>query len=367
MFYQHCSCNKCKLIWSSKVTELTIGWDIGGAHMKAVLLDHDGQMLSAVQQPCPLWMGLEQLTMAANSILKSFTLETININHTITMTGELVDLFSDRETGVKEIAQYMANLLQGDIWFYQITDEPKLRFLQLAQVAQHAHTIASANWHASATWLAKQLKAAILVDIGSTTTDIIAIKDAQIKLSGTTDAQRMQLGSLIYTGVVRTPVMAVSQILTVDNNQTHIAAEHFATMADVYRLTEELPENADMSNTADGADKSMKASAKRLARMVGHDLNDKSMDVWRDLAHDCRDRQINFLSATIRRQIEPGMTIIGAGAGVFLVEVLAKQLGHEYQTMDRFLDSVLTKEALQQVITCFPAYAVAQLFIGCKQ
>ena len=41
-----------------------IGWDIGGAHLKAVLLDANGNVLNIKQLPCPLWRGLHELDSA---------------------------------------------------------------------------------------------------------------------------------------------------------------------------------------------------------------------------------------------------------------------------------------------------------------
>jgi len=35
-----------------------IGWDVGGAHLKAVLINAQGQVLHAKQVYCPLWRGL---------------------------------------------------------------------------------------------------------------------------------------------------------------------------------------------------------------------------------------------------------------------------------------------------------------------
>ena len=40
-----------------------IGWDIGGAHVKACLLQN-GQVLDVAQWGCPLWQGLDHLTRA---------------------------------------------------------------------------------------------------------------------------------------------------------------------------------------------------------------------------------------------------------------------------------------------------------------
>ena len=36
-----------------------MGWDIGGAHLKAVMLDAKGDVVSSIQLPCPLWKGLD--------------------------------------------------------------------------------------------------------------------------------------------------------------------------------------------------------------------------------------------------------------------------------------------------------------------
>ena len=40
----------------------TLGWDIGGAHLKAVLLNADGELLGTLQVACPLWRGLDNLS-----------------------------------------------------------------------------------------------------------------------------------------------------------------------------------------------------------------------------------------------------------------------------------------------------------------
>jgi uncharacterized hydantoinase/oxoprolinase family protein len=43
-----------------------IGWDIGGAHVKAVLLDKNGTISKVLQRPCPLWQGMEFLKQAVD-------------------------------------------------------------------------------------------------------------------------------------------------------------------------------------------------------------------------------------------------------------------------------------------------------------
>ena len=65
--------------------------------------------------------------------------------------------------------------------------------------------------------------------------------------------------------------MAVAESVPFGGRRQRLMAEHFATMADVHRLTGELPEDADQLPTADGRGKTVEESARRLARMLGRD------------------------------------------------------------------------------------------------
>jgi (4-(4-[2-(gamma-L-glutamylamino)ethyl]phenoxymethyl)furan-2-yl)methanamine synthase len=148
-----------------------------------------------------------------------------------------------------------------------------------------------------------------------------------------------------------------------------VMAEYFATVADVYRLTGELEEAADMAETADGKGKSLQESARRLARMVGHDVEDKSMPVWIQLAFSCRTVQLTQLKNAVLKHIKPNMALIGAGAGSFLVKALADELKAPYLSINAILASKMpTKSECPQALeVCFPAYAVAQLCIKANQ
>ena len=107
-----------------------IGWDIGGAHVKAALLDTQGQVVKVYQQPCPLWKGLDQLRLAVTEIMHDLPSE--QFRHAVTMTGELVDLFANRDDGVAQIIATMSALLANDDVFIFAG---KTGFLNAAQVA----------------------------------------------------------------------------------------------------------------------------------------------------------------------------------------------------------------------------------------
>ena len=346
-----------------KVASQIIGWDIGGAHLKAVLLDAKGEVVNCLQLPCPLWKGLDYLQRAILYALQAFKIEPSKVCHAITMTGELVDLFENRQQGVGEIAKVASELLGERVWFYAANNG----FVNMLDVPQHTLYIASSNWHASASALAKNVNDALFVDIGSTTTDIIVIQGGKVLSAGLSDAYRMQADSLVYTGVVRTPIMALTQKIVFDGVETNVAAEFFATMADVYRLTGELA--TDAADAADGKGKTQLESARRLARMIGYDVYnndfDKDAEKWIKLAFACRNLHLQQIKTAMLKQLKPNMTIIGAGAGVFLVKTIAEDLNSNFiqaweQASIRSAD--LIDLSLQHDIgVCFPAYAVAYL------
>ena len=358
-----------------------IGWDIGGAHLKAVMLDANGGLQHCIQLPCPLWRGLNELETAIEAAFSLMQVRPDQALHAVTMTGELVDLFPNRHAGVCEIAKCAVNLLGQNTFFYAANNSPNNGFVQFKHVAENAAKIASTNWHASARLLAEYVPDALFIDIGSTTSDIIPIAHRKVALQDCSDASRMQQDTLVYTGVVRTPIMALGQKVTIDHNsvttEMNIAAEFFATMADVYRLTGELPVENDMAETADGKGKSQQESARRLARMVGYDVEDQPIETWIKLAFAFRDLQLKQLKTAILKHLKPDTPIIGAGAGSFLVKVLSAELGCEYRSLiDILTPNIFKPDILKSDIAsnhmlnisqqadleiCFPAYAVARL------
>jgi len=337
----------------------TLGWDVGGAHLKAALLDASGQVRQVIQVPCPLWRGIEQLQIAIRLILSQ--LDQPAIEHAVTMTGELVDIFPNRAKGVSQIADLLCQELDGRVAFYA----GDKGFIAIADVAYNTSSIASANWLASSCWLASQIPDALFVDIGSTTADLILLKAGKPQARGANDAQRMQYQELVYTGVVRTPLMAIAQQIPFAGELVMVAAEYFATSADIYRLTSDLNEAEDMADTADGGDKSLEASARRLARMVGHDVDDAPMSAWICLAQAFKQRQLHQLAeaasrAYSRNLLNQDAPIIGAGAGSFLAKQLALQLERPYINAASLLENT-DSDLAGWINVCLPACAVAAL------
>ncbi len=344
----------------------SIGWDVGGAHLKAAHLNQAGEVLAVYQAPCPLWQGLIVLEQAVEAILAKLPKQPKQ--HALTMTGELVDLFSDRATGVREIIALMQRLLPAQILLIYAG---RAGFLSSDAIKpEQIEDIASANWLASASYAAQQVSQAVFVDIGSTTTDILLLDKGNVAALGYTDFQRLRTNELVYSGLVRTAVMAVAQSVMFAGTRTGIMSEYFATMADVYRLTNELNKKHDQSETADGAEKTVPASARRLARMVGCNIHEFTMTQWQQLAFSLREQQLSRIQDACAQHLsrlsdKQGTVLVGAGIGRFLVQDIAVRLQLDYVDFNHL--SIVHKGQMDmQPADCAPAVAVAFLAIERK-
>jgi len=338
-----------------------MGWDIGGAHLKAACFQPGSGLIAVYQQPCQLWKGIDKLHEAVQDILDESTMPISR--HVLTMTGELVDLFDGRDDGVKQILAAMKRLLpNSEVMVYA----GKAGFLRMDDVnANHYPSIASANWLASATWAAQSIGCGLFVDIGSTTTDILLLNDGKVMAEGYTDYQRLISQEMIYTGIVRTAVMAVAQSAQDEGKEVGLMAEYFATMADVYRLTGELNELYDQTDTTDGSEKTVAASAKRLARMIGCDYSDNELPRWQLFANNLRHQQLTRIQSACERQVNriqlpKNAPLIGAGVGRFLVKQIALTLDRTYLDFSDLFSGIGILPG-HAAADCAPAVAVACL------
>jgi len=337
-----------------------IGWDIGGAHLKMASIDHSGAVNFAQQMATPLWKGLDSLENAMSKMHKQITVD--SVTHTITMTAELADIFKDRRSGVEELTGFLGSHFdKQDFQLYAGNSG----LIKAVEANSHITDIASANWHATASFVAQNIDEGVLIDIGSTTTDIIPFVSGQLLNTAYTDHERLRANELVYTGIIRTPVMAVVNKIFCDGQWQNIAAENFSTMADIYRLTDELNELDDMMPTADGAGKTPCDSARRLVRMVGLDLEDE------DDIHPCIEMATHIAASHLeiineslskvlsRSESKRTKCLVGAGAGRFLVRKLASKNNLKY--ID-FTDLVsYPKQEEQRVLSCAAAVSVAQI------
>jgi (4-(4-[2-(gamma-L-glutamylamino)ethyl]phenoxymethyl)furan-2-yl)methanamine synthase len=323
-----------------------IGWDVGGAHVKAARVQA-GVLVDVVQWPCPLWQGLPHLEQVLNQAAQRWP-DLADCQHAVTMTGEMVDCFEHREDGVQRIATLLAQRLPAPLFYTHDNG-----WCQATQAAAQWQHIASANWLATASCCAQALAPprapgaaqtlaktsapmppqgeGVLIDIGSTTTDLVAFRHGQVLTAQRSDVQRLASAELVYQGVVRTPLCALAQRVPWRDVQHNVMNEFFATTADVYRLTGELAAEHDQHPSADGANKDSAHTHARLARMVGLDARDGTAADWLAFAQAWRAAQVAELRGQLRRVVAahalgPQAWVVAAGCGAFLVADLCSVL-----------------------------------------
>jgi (4-(4-[2-(gamma-L-glutamylamino)ethyl]phenoxymethyl)furan-2-yl)methanamine synthase len=339
------------------------GWDVGGAHVKVSVVTRAGVLDDVAQWACPLWQGIAHLERVIDNMFERWPhAAESSARHAVSMTGEMVDLFTDRAEGVRTLSRTLAQRLgprtlffAGDAW------------LARSACADGWRKVASANWLATAQWVAACVPNALLVDIGSTTTDIIPIVDGKVMARGLNDADRLVSGELVYQGVVRTPLCGIAHRIAFRGETTGVMNEWFATTADVYRLTGELWAAHDQHASADNGPKTESASRARIARTIGRDAADASDAEWRRFAQTWRLAQLRVLEANLarvgaRHAALLHAPVVGAGCGRFLAAALAREEARGYVDFARLAHVASDElERAEWVSTCAPSVAVALL------
>ncbi|MEL7338422.1 MAG: hydantoinase/oxoprolinase family protein, partial [Planctomycetota bacterium] len=216
------------------------GIDIGGANIKLCNAAGNHQQVSFA-----MWRQHHQLQQQLTEmLLQHESLDTL----LVTMTGELADCFDSRSQGVMHIADAARGAATNcgcDLFFYDL----RSGWLGHYEVTSNIHTIAAANWHATGQWLAQRVadpaSLTLLVDIGSTTTDLIPMRGGAIVGDCKTDFERAASGQLVYIGVDRTPLCGLLNHVRVnDREDVAVFNELFATMDDAMRIVvSDLPSN----------------------------------------------------------------------------------------------------------------------------
>jgi probable H4MPT-linked C1 transfer pathway protein len=335
---------------------ITAGYDVGGAHLKVALADN-GRIVAVQQIACPLWQGLDRLDAA---FAEAASLTRRAQARAVTMTGELCELFPDRPTGVRVILDRLAPLLAPAfaVWL------GREGLGTVAAAEARPMLAASTNFLASSALIAARLPDALLVDMGSTTTDIIAIVGGRAAPHGITDGERLATGELVYTGLTRTDVSSVSRRARWRGVDQRLAAGGFATMADVRRVLGELSDDVDQHATADGRGKSTNESLARLARCYGRDTQDATHEEWRAAARDIADQQMLDIEAAMREvlaahRLPDRAPIVAAGIGAAQVETLAARLGLCSVAFGTVAGA--TDDCVAWATRCAPAVALAML------
>jgi (4-(4-[2-(gamma-L-glutamylamino)ethyl]phenoxymethyl)furan-2-yl)methanamine synthase len=273
-----------------------VGIDVGGANVKVV----DGR--DVFIHYCPLW---------TNAPLKDLLLthRSGSDRAAVVMSGELADCFLNKMEGIHWICSQVLEAFPG-ARFYG-TDA---RFH-----TDPVRELAAANWLVSADFLKNRYPGAVLVDIGSTTTDIIPLSRFE-GLKGLTDLQRLQRGYLIYTGMLRTTVPALVRSVSIDGTDTPVSSEYFACSGDAHLVLGHIAPGDYTTDAPDNKEKTMDAARRRLARVVCADPGEIGPDGADQVARAFWKAQKELIVNGIRRVCEESGSgsVLFAGIGAHL-------------------------------------------------
>ena len=331
---------------------MTIGWDIGGVNTKvargagAVVLAARGRPFELQRAPETLVAVLRELAHAIDAGEPE--------THAVTMTAELSQMFRTKREGVAFVLDAVEAAFGCDRLRVFTVDG---HFVPPDEARRRPLDVAAANWAATAHAVAGLHPDALLIDVGTTTTDVIPLAAGRVAAHGRTDPDRLASGELVYTGAVRTPVEAIVSEVPYGDATAAVSAEGFATIGDVHVWRGALNPADYTVPAADGRAVTRELSGERLARVVCADREMLDIAAISKLADFVADAQAARIAAAARRVAarHPHIrTAVVAGLGTFIASAAARRAG---------LDVVeLGSEIGGPAAVCAPAAAVALLW-----
>ncbi len=271
----------------------------------------------------------------------------------VTMTAELSQMFRSKREGVAFVLDAMEAAFPAALIRVFTVDG---RFVSPAEGRQQPLAVAAANWAATAHAVAAQHPDALLVDIGTTSTDIIPIVAGRVVAAGHTDPERLASGELVYTGVLRTPIEALASHVAIGAQHVGVSAEGFALAGDVHLWRGDLAPEDYSVPTPDGRPATREFSAERLARVVCADRELLSEAAISSIAAALAEAQQARITAAMTRVVaaHPSLRIaVVTGLGAFLGVAAARAAGLQVVRLAEELGAAAAR--------CAPAAAVALL------
>lgn len=318
-----------------------IGLDIGGANTDCTIIEIKNDEIVSMKNDreyFPMWKDSDRLQDA----LKKLTRDDQDIDTVcVSMTAELADGYSSKKEGVLDISRQVMNAFCGKQIFF-VTFEGLKSYDELQNNPLSA---AAANWIGTTEIIKYIEKDAIFMDMGSTTTDIIPIKNQKEIASGHSDLERLSTGELIYTGMLRTNLASIVHHVPVHQKNTRVSSELFSITADVHMILNNITPEEYTCPTPDGKKKDIVSCKRRLARLVCADLDTLEDDEIMKLARHVEQRQIDQIYDGLKEVAErtkiKTVLITSVGHGN-LCEKAAKKLGLETVPLDRFMSKKAT-------------------------
>jgi probable H4MPT-linked C1 transfer pathway protein len=328
-----------------------IGWDVGGVNTKVAHVV-GGEVLAVRGRP----YELQRAPHALAPLLRELAAEVgadAAAAHAVTMTAELSQMFRTKREGVAFVLDAVEAAFPSSVIAVYAVDG---RWLPPEEARRQPLAVAAANWAATAQVVAGHHPDALLVDIGTTTTDIIPIVGGAVAAEGHTDPERLASGELVYTGALRTPTEAIASHVPLGGLTAGVSAEGFALAGDVHVWRGDLAPADYTCPTPDGRPATREFAGVRLARVVCADRESLDEAAVSSIADALAGAQVARITGAIARVLAGHPSLRGAvvtGLGAFLGEAAARAAGLQVVP--------LAAEIGDRAARCAPAASVALL------
>jgi (4-(4-[2-(gamma-L-glutamylamino)ethyl]phenoxymethyl)furan-2-yl)methanamine synthase len=300
-----------------------IGLDIGGVNTKAVW--RDGAATRVVLRPYDVVRDHGALTAVLCDVMAELAGAPAELV-ALTMTAELSDEFRTKREGVGFVLDAVEAAAPGRVLAFTSAGE----LVSLAEARARPLDVAAANWMASALAVAALHPDALLLDVGSTTADVIPIAAGRIAAEGRSDLDRLLAGELVYTGALRTNLAATAARVPVRGGWCPVASEWFAITADVHLVLGHLAPADYTCPTPDGRAASVESARERIARLVCADMEQLTPAEVEAIAAYLHAEQVRQLEAAARQtgaRLTDTAPVVAVGVGAFLGRAVAERLG----------------------------------------
>jgi probable H4MPT-linked C1 transfer pathway protein len=330
-----------------------VGWDIGGVNTKAARLGEEEEQpeLRCVCLPYEVQRDPGALAVVLSAAWQQIGGQPAD-RHAVTMTAELSQAFRTKREGVGHVLDGLEAMVPDhQLYIYTVRG----RFIRPAEARASPWFVGASNWAATAQWVAQTFPTCVLVDIGTTSTDLIPIVKGRIVASGLTDPERLLSGELVYSGALRTPAEAISPQVPLWGGQAGVSADGFALKGDAHLWLGNLGEADYTCRAPDGRAANRVFAGERLARMVCGDrdmLDDAAIDGIATALAEAQVRTVAGALGRIRQRWPVIQLAVVTGLGDFIAAEAAGLAGLAVQALE---------EQLGAAARIAPAAAVAWL------
>ncbi|MEA2069823.1 MAG: hydantoinase/oxoprolinase family protein [Asgard group archaeon] len=350
-----------------------LGLDIGGANTKYALLENkqkEDSVLCYDSDFFPIWKQYDNYGHYLHSLYKKLLEKFTHIDVIVSViTAELADCFETKKEGITKISKtidkvFLEKGLAKKALIYSVSG----RFLSRKKAISKWMEVAAANWHAAAKYIGLLYPNCIIIDIGSTTTDIIPVHRGNIVSKGRNDLTRLQNSELVYTGLLRTNVATIVSKISLHSKEIPVASELFATTGDVYFILGEITKKEFTTETVNNKPITKNYSSNRLARIICADTNMLNAEDICDIARQIKEQQFTKIQKALRivqnryindYKFEPPLVLVGSGTQAIGIPLMKKIQAKKWTT--------LTDKFPKKLLEILPAFAVAKLFIHQKK